>query len=45
MNAMSGRKGDREYVVGLDIGTSKVAALVGECNADGQLGLIGYGQH
>ncbi|MCL7744507.1 cell division protein FtsA [Guyparkeria hydrothermalis] len=39
------RKGEREFVVGLDIGTSKVAALVGECDGDGRLSLIGYGSH
>src|SRR5687767_1784622 len=31
------------YLVGLDIGTSKVAALVGEIMDDGSLGIIGIG--
>ncbi|HZJ81816.1 MAG TPA: cell division protein FtsA, partial [Guyparkeria sp.] len=39
------RKGEREFVVGLDIGTHKVAALVGECDGDGRLSLVGYGSH
>jgi len=43
MNAL-GKRGERELVVGLDIGTSKVAALVGECDEDGQVSLIGYGE-
>ncbi len=32
-------------VVGLDIGTSKVVALVGEVGADGRLEVIGVGSH
>jgi cell division protein FtsA len=36
--------GSRErYLVGLDIGTSKVAAIVGEMMDDGSLGIIGIG--
>jgi len=31
-------------IVGLEIGTSKVCAVVGEINADGQLNIIGLGQ-
>ncbi|MHB1228777.1 MAG: cell division protein FtsA [Halothiobacillus sp.] len=41
---MAIRKGERDLVVGLDVGTSKVAALVGEYDADGHLSLIGFGQ-
>jgi len=32
-------------IVGLDIGTSKVVAIVGEINADGGLSIIGIGRH
>jgi cell division protein FtsA len=39
------RKSDKGLIVGLDIGTSKVVALVGEPNADGQIEIIGIGSH
>ncbi len=32
-------------IVGLDIGTSKVVAIVGEVNADGSLSIVGIGRH
>jgi cell division protein FtsA len=32
-------------IVGLDIGTNKVAAIVGEISADGELEIIGIGSH
>lgn len=32
-------------IVGLDIGTSKVVAIVGDINADGNLDIIGIGSH
>lgn len=32
-------------IVGLDIGTNKVAAIVGEVNSDGELEIIGIGSH
>ncbi len=32
-------------IVGLDIGTSKVLAIVGEVNDDGEIEVIGYGSH
>ncbi|MGC8697266.1 MAG: cell division protein FtsA [Halothiobacillus sp.] len=41
---MAIRKGERDLVVGLDVGTAKVAALVGEYDANGHLSLIGFGQ-
>ena len=41
---MSKRK-DRNLIVGLDIGTSKVVAMVGELHADGSLEVIGLGSH
>ncbi|MEZ5498573.1 MAG: cell division protein FtsA [Steroidobacteraceae bacterium] len=37
------RKSDRRLIVGLDIGTSKVIALVGELAADGYVDVIGLG--
>ena len=37
------RKADRDVIVGLDIGTSKVVALVGEITADGSIEVIGMG--
>lgn len=39
------RKSDRKLIVGLDIGTSKVAAIVGEVNEDGEIEVIGIGTH
>lgn len=39
------KKTERNIITGLDIGTSKVVALVGEVNADGSLELIGIGRH
>lgn len=39
------KKPDRNLIVGLDIGTSKVVAIVGELNADGQIEVIGIGSH
>jgi cell division protein FtsA len=35
---------DSNIIVGLEIGTSKVCAVVGELNADGVLNIIGLGQ-
>jgi cell division protein FtsA len=37
------RRTDRDVIVGLDIGTSKVVALVGEITADGSIEVIGLG--
>jgi cell division protein FtsA len=37
------RKPDKDVIVGLDIGTSKVVALVGELTADGAIEVIGLG--
>ena len=37
------RKSDRDVIVGLDIGTSKVVALVGEITTDGTIDVIGLG--
>lgn len=37
------KKPERNLLVGLDIGTSKVAAFVGEISSEGQISLIGLG--
>lgn len=39
------RKQDKNLIVGLDIGTSKVVALVGEIGEDGSVEVIGLGSH
>jgi cell division protein FtsA len=39
------RRNDRPLIVGLDIGTSKVVALVGEIGADGGVEVVGLGSH
>lgn len=36
---------DRNLIVGLDIGTSKVAAVVGEITPDNQISIVGVGHH
>lgn len=36
---------DKSLIVGLDIGTSKIVAIVGELQPDGELKVIGLGQH
>lgn len=38
-------RSDQQLVVGLDIGTSKVVAIVGEISADGDVEVIGVGTH
>jgi cell division protein FtsA len=43
--AMSKKKSDRNLIVGLDIGTSKVVALVGELRSDDSIEIIGFGSH
>ena len=35
------KKSDKNMLIGLDIGTSKVVAIVGEINADGEIEIIG----
>ncbi len=42
---MSKAKEDKNLIVGLDIGTSKIVALVAELQADGEAKVIGLGQH
>jgi cell division protein FtsA len=39
------RKPERNLIVGLDIGTSKVVAIVGELGADGTIEVVGVGSH
>ena len=39
------KKGDENLIVGLDIGTSKVLAIVGEVNPAGGVEVIGVGHH
>ncbi len=38
-------KEDKKLIVGLDIGTSKIVAIVAELKPDGFLNIIGLGQH
>ena len=39
------KKSDKEMIVGLDIGTSKVVAIVGEVNDSGEIDIVGIGMH
>lgn len=39
------RKSERNIITGLDIGTSKVVALIGEVSADGTIDIIGLGRY
>ncbi|MGD2167032.1 MAG: cell division protein FtsA [Gammaproteobacteria bacterium] len=39
------RRDDRRLIVGLDIGTSKIVAVVGELSPEGDLEVIGIGTH
>lgn len=39
------KKSERNIITGLDIGTSKIIALVGEVTPDGDVELIGIGRH
>ena len=42
---MMAKKTERNIITGLDIGTSKVIALIGEVTPDGTIELIGIGRH
>lgn len=42
---MMPRKVEKSLVVGLDVGTSKIVAIVGEIQADGSVEVIGLGSH
>ncbi len=39
------KKNDKRMIVGLDVGTSKVVAIVGEIGSDGEVEIIGIGSH
>ena len=39
------KRPDKNLIVGLDIGTSKVVAIVGEVNEDGNIEVVGIGSH
>ncbi len=39
------KKNDKRMIVGLDVGTSKVVAIVGEIGHDGEVEIIGIGSH
>lgn len=39
------KKADKNLIVGLDIGTSKVVAIVGEASAEGAIEIVGMGSH
>src|SRR3954467_7265703 len=41
--ALSGRKENKNLIVGLDIGTSKIAAIVAEINPEGGFEVVGMG--
>src|SRR3954464_2877366 len=43
--ALSGRKETKNLIVGLDIGTSKIAAIVAEMKPEGGFDVVGYGSH
>ena len=40
-----GNRTDSNLIVGLDIGTSKVVAIVGEVNDEGRIEVVGIGSH
>ena len=39
------KKAEKNLIVGLDIGTSKVVAIVGDVKSDGEIEVIGIGSH
>ena len=39
------KRPDKNMIVGLDIGTSKVVAIVGEMNEEGNIEVVGIGSH
>ena len=39
------KNGEKDFIVGLDIGTSKIVAIVGEVNEDNEIEVIGIGSH
>ena len=39
------KKSEKNIITGLDIGTSKIIALIGEVTSDGAIEIIGIGRH
>lgn len=39
------KSAERDLIVGLDIGTAQIKAVVGEITADNQLSIVGVGTH
>jgi len=39
------RKNEKQMIVGLDIGTSKIVAIVGEIGSNGEMEIVGIGSH
>ena len=39
------KSAERDLIVGLDIGTSQIKAVVGEITSDNQLSIVGVGTH
>ena len=39
------KRNDKRLIVGLDIGTSKISAIVAEVGTDGDVEIIGMGKH
>lgn len=39
------KKPDQNIIVALDVGTSKIAALVGQISEDGEIEVVGFGSH
>ena len=39
------QSGGGRMIVGLDIGTTKVVAIVGEISSEGELSVVGLGSH
>ncbi len=39
------RKNEKQMIVGLDIGTSKIVAIVGEIGSNGEMEIVGIGTH
>ncbi len=39
------KKAEKDLIVGLDIGTSKVVAIVGDVKPDGKIDIVGIGSH
>ena len=44
-NAVMSKKSDQNLLVGLDIGTSKVVAIVADVTPEGDIDIIGIGTH